>query len=408
MTRARSNLLNWCATRQICRIVALNDVGHLLNRSNQTGSLMRPHRRKFLKTLVGGLPSLVCLSNCPLRGQAVAADDLPSAAQSSSESTPVPLSELTRVVGLANLRAGSIRGVNYYPCHTPWSGMWRDTPDSVWDEDMARAAEKLHVNAVRIFVEDLMPRLDNGQIDPKSLARLDRFLEICEGHGIRAVVCGFQTDDQPRSFSANRSLLAAHLGDPRVLMWDVENEPGGASCQNYDYRRIARTLEQIEQTEVTGDRGEKVAEAEPHLTTVGVHHCGNARLREVGALPDVVQYHEFGNDGENGILQRGNARVRWSIEKTRAVTGTRPLMIGEFGLPTSDYSEAEQLKLYQHVLDVSEAEGLVGTFPWCLVEFAGERLSPRERTFGLFDTKNRLKPAGELLAEKYRAWSNKG
>ena len=30
-----------------------------------------------------------------------------------------------------------MRGVNYFPRETPWSGLWTKTPADIWDKDMA-------------------------------------------------------------------------------------------------------------------------------------------------------------------------------------------------------------------------------------------------------------------------------
>jgi hypothetical protein len=43
----------------------------------------------------------------------------------------------------------SVRGVNYFPRETPWSGLWTKTPAEVWEKDMALAAS-LGCNTSRV------------------------------------------------------------------------------------------------------------------------------------------------------------------------------------------------------------------------------------------------------------------
>ncbi len=75
---------------------------------------------------------------------ALAPPAAPSALRAADPPPPPPI-----VRDLAPL---SVRGVNYFPRETPWSGMWTKTPDEVWERDMALAAS-LGVNTIRTFLQ---------------------------------------------------------------------------------------------------------------------------------------------------------------------------------------------------------------------------------------------------------------
>lgn len=52
----------------------------------------------------------------------------------------------------ATLKPGTVRGVNYYPRHTPWSA-WTSQSPSTWDSEFKEISSKLNVNAIRTFAE---------------------------------------------------------------------------------------------------------------------------------------------------------------------------------------------------------------------------------------------------------------
>src|ERR1051325_6488252 len=123
----------------------------------------------------------------------------------------------------------AVRGVNYYPAQTPWSGFWTKTPGEVIEKDMALCAS-LHVNAVRIFVpwNDFMDA--EGAVAPAYLEKFEKFLAVAWQHGIRAVVCfEFVPRDKPLPEDAWKRAMSAfvtpHRDDGRVLLWDLVNEP---------------------------------------------------------------------------------------------------------------------------------------------------------------------------------------
>ena len=158
---------------------------------------------------------------------------------------------------------GSIRGCNYLPrTAVNMTEMWQaDTfdPDTI-DQELGWA-EQAGYNSVRIFIQYLV-----WEADPAGMkARLDRFLSIADRHHIRTMIIlfcdcafsgrepylgpqaepvpgvhnsqwvpspGFDRMTDPEAFpDLERYVkdLVGHFGqDPRVLIWDLYNEPGNS------------------------------------------------------------------------------------------------------------------------------------------------------------------------------------
>jgi hypothetical protein len=201
------------------------------------------------------------------------------------------------------------------------------------------------------------------------------------------------------------AVLAKHRGDGRVLLWDLMNEPDSDEKWTEGTRAYLR------------DALPLVNQLDPnHLTTVGLAWRID-RLREI-ALPDVLQYHEYCPKAQ--LFEKGSARVSQTIANQRQTGGTRPLLIGEFGMSTAcdpehgaeeslraktadpPGTEAEQARLYEIVLSAAEQDRVAGVLPWCLHEYPIN--NPNEAHFGLVRGDGSLKPAAMVLQRFYRKW----
>lgn len=318
----------------------------------------------------------------------------------------------------------SVRGVNYYPAATPWSGMWTQTPDAVWEKDMALAAS-LNCNTVRTFLTwgpacERAGLIDgDGQVTPEYLSKFERFLSIAWRHNIRVVVCfAFELPDRkppilPKEVwqRAMTAFVAPHRDDGRVLMWDLMNEP-----ERYDWQPAV--------TQYLAEAYRHVKQIDPkHLVTIGIAYQAN-RLSEA-VLPDVMQYHEYAPKAE--LFAGGIERVGKTVAAMRKLGGSRPVLIGEFGLstardpkhgagpkwqdrlPAPPGSEDEQIQLYGNILEAAEQWKLAGTMAWCLHSYATQErgfLTPAESMFGLVRHDGSLKPAAFVLRERYARWAN--
>jgi endo-1,4-beta-mannosidase len=312
----------------------------------------------------------------------------------------------------------AVRGVNYYPALTPWSGMWTKTPEAVWERDMALAAS-LNINTVRTFVPALADWVDAaGDVAPAYLDRFERFLGIAWRHGIRTLVCfEVRRDRDPLAESAWKRMMTCfvtpHRDDGRVLLWDLMNEPEsrGWDTPTTDYLRAA--LPFIKELD---DR---------HLSTVGIAYQID-RLAVLG-LPDVMQYHEYAPKDQ--LFSLGVERVARPVAAIRRIGGQRPVLIGEFGmstardpqhgagpqwqdrLPPPPGTEADQARLYRIVFEAAETLRLAGVMAWCLHSYPTREdgfLTPTESMFGLVRHDGTLKPAALLMRRTYARWRDAG
>lgn len=321
---------------------------------------------------------------------------------------------------LVRLEPLSIRGMNYYPRETSWSGMWLATEPTVWDKDMDLMAS-LGVNTVRTFLHFGSKQRENGLVrsngEPSDayLAKIDRFLSSAWVRGIRVVPC-FEFDEvataaQPGGPSWKRGLtgvLARFKGDGRILMVDLKNEPDDSKKWNSN-------------TRVYLAEGARAAEAvDPGLlTTIGFAYRTD-RLAEI-PLPKVLQWHEYAP--KENLFEMGPARVLKSLSNQRLVGGSLPVFIGEFGMSTArdakygcapasveklaktSGTESEQERLYGIVLDAAEAASMPGVMAWCLHDYPIG--NPNEAFFGLVRGDGSLKPAARVLQERYRRWAER-
>lgn len=321
----------------------------------------------------------------------------------------------------------SIRGVNYYPSKYSWGAFWGTTPPEVIERDMALAAS-LHVNTIRIFLDwgagDGRTRLidHEGNVSPVYLKKFDDLLACAWKHGIRVIAC-FELERRtpdPEMLPkeqwqrAMKAFAEPHVGDGRILMWDLMNEPerhqwsDGARQYLKDSMVFLRSLDP------------------DHLITIGIAYEID-KLSEV-VLPDVLQYHEYSPRAE--LEEMGHARVRRSINAMRAAGGKRPVIIGEFGIssgkdpvygageewirtegPTSKAeTEAQQLWRYQQIVETAEEERIAGVVAWCLHDYPTEKsgwLTPDKSQFGLVRLDGSLKPAAHYLSGKFKEWKSR-
>jgi endo-1,4-beta-mannosidase len=327
--------------------------------------------------------------------------------------TGVNAAELIR-----ELKPLSVRGVNYFPRETPWSGMWTKTPPEVFEKDMALAAS-LGCNTIRTFLMFSPHNEQAGLLKPDgtlTAAYREKFEQLLAAgwrHGIRVIVC---FEFHPQWLAATNAtarwqrtlteVVGAHRHDGRVLLWDLMNEPDDNPKWTEATRAYLKaSIPFIKQLDTN------------HLTTVGIAYRTD-RLAAVG-LPDVLQYHEYSPKAV--LFARGLARVSEDIASQRRAGPPRPLIIGEFGMCTArdpqfgaepalsaklaehPGTEAEQARIYKIVLEAAETSRIAGVMPWCLHDYPIK--NPNESHFGLVRGDGSLKPAARVLRETFSRWS---
>lgn len=159
-----------------------------------------------------------------------------------------------------------LRGANYSPqTAINQIEMWH--PDSYDPETIDKEfgwAESLGLNSMRVFLHNLV-----WDADPEAyLARIDSFLGIAERHGIRIIFVFFDccwnpqasygVQPQPYPFRHNsgwvqcptaadlvhpdrirdletyqKGIMHRFANDPRIVLWDLYNEPGNISMGHY-------------------------------------------------------------------------------------------------------------------------------------------------------------------------------
>jgi len=286
-------------------------------------------------------------------------------------------------------------------------------------------AASLHINTVRVFIENWMRRSKSGnEWAPEDLQKFDDFLGIANKNGIVVIPSSLQiadssTSDSEREVkrSLNRSLIERHANDERILMWDIINEPTGGkptcdthnlapldqACVNPLLVNIAQVMNDVKRSANAWDPN--------HFIYVGATHNTNACLKRANALGDIVAFHEYGIDS---ILSEGSSRVQWSINTTHSLSTDKLVLIGEFGMPTVNSegfprrTEEDQWQLFNYVLDACEKERqkVAGVMPWMLLDVVNDNIV--DSNFGIVRADRTLKPAGALLRDTFYRWAQSG
>lgn len=296
-----------------------------------------------------------------------------------------------------------IKGLNYYPRLHPW----RTFNIGDWD---ARAVEfelglaaGLGANTVRTFV-DYQFSLDSARASqpkdaffapiPQYVAHVREFLDIADRVGLKVIVTLFDSMDWVNYLAQNqwiaeeylKELIPPFANDPRILCWDLQNEPdraiyliGNTSVIPF-FQRMSALVRKL-------DPG--------HLQTIGwIDRARGKYFRDLDGSLDFWCFHFYDSaDRLNDLVQ---------FYKTQTA---KPVLLEEFGLAThGQYTEQDQLLHYHNVLTTLEENGMCGSAFWILTDFpvglAGNPPSPNdspENHFGVFRLDYSEKPAAAEL-----------
>jgi hypothetical protein len=312
-----------------------------------------------------------------------------------------------------DLKPLTLRGLNYYSRHQPWGGLWRNTSEREWEAEFGEM-DRLCINSIRtfyLFDADANLHRKDGTFTPELLLRINTFLSVAERHHLKVMLCLIGGSGAPMS-DLNfwrrylRTGVEPFIYDGRILMWDLINEPGGDKGPKATPELTCWI--QAMYPELKGLDSN-------HLATVGL--CWQFdQLWSLGVKPDVGQFHEY--SGAVGVLKPGAPAQRNVADDLRQIvaqyTGTRPLVIGEFGLYSEtgeEHSAEEKAKSLQHqadvyrwVLEAAEATKIAGAYNWTAFQFTPDWMGRKEQTFGVIQPDGSLKPAGEILRDTYSRW----
>lgn len=297
-----------------------------------------------------------------------------------------------------------IKGCNYYPMLHPWRtfnvGEW--DPKGV--ERELGLAVALGANTVRIFI-DYQFSLDNSRAQqPRDIyfapvrqyvQNVREFLSIAGRLELQCIVTLFDSLDwvvyQPQyhwlAEEYLKELIPPFIDDPRILCWDLQNEPdraialvGNTSVIPF-FQHISTLVRQMDPR---------------HLQTIG--WIDRARAKYFPDLDNLLDFWSFHFYDKAEVL---NGLVQFYKSKT-----SKPVLLEEYGLATGGpgadgaHTEDDQAALYRTVLSTLEKNNMCGSVFWTLTDFpiglAGNPPSPDdspEDHFGVFRLDYSPKPA---------------
>lgn len=276
-----------------------------------------------------------------------------------------------------------------------------------WVERGMEQVELLGMNCVR----QLLNRSHPDYIDA-----LQKYLGIAERHGVRAyVIPGWPhkyaeegTIEDKANIEFIESLVSSVKDDPRVLAWDMANEPDWVSHEAWQWdqdreaadRRLRWFRRMIEKMkEIDANHPISIG------ATFGYSYWLPDRPFTLESIVDFVDFHYY----------RRNSREHWLGDVIRQVKEhtDKPILIGEFGFSTCPtystpgepvHNEGIQLEMYRRYLTDIEDEGLVGFIQWALTDCnPGNPWETEEGCYGILRMDLSWKPAAEHIRDAYQA-----
>jgi len=308
-----------------------------------------------------------------------------------------------------------VHGANYIASYARNSAeMWgRKFDPEVLDRELGYA-RSLGLNSVRVWL-DCRPYDDNPAL---MLKNMEKFFDLCAKHKLSVMPilfdsCGIEEkvlrekgdDDHWRRWIANpgyeylfpehwerlekyvRDIVGTFLDDPRVLAWDIMNEPW---CE--------RKLENDEQKNVVQRFLEHFAELVRSMDpiaplTIGVTALDRAEYVE--DLVDLICFHSYETNPRKwkSLLKEANQYA--------ALKG-KPILLTEWGYPTW----GTEVSAGRIMTDVDQLEFYEMIMPLIMESKIGWHLFDLIMGYGPFARLSILKPNGDrrpsaLVIEKY-------
>jgi endo-1,4-beta-mannosidase len=214
---------------------------------------------------------------------------------------------------------------------------------------------------------------------------------------------------QERMASAVAGALAGHAG---VWGWDLGNE--NSNCTVPPTRAAGEAwLERMSTAIRRTDPGRPL--------TVGIHTEDLEENRRIGPAEaarwcDLVSMHGYPIYADWSAGATDDRMLPFLAELTRWLAGGAPILLEEFGLPTTRLRVADDSRLVDEAdaalfigraIDGLRAAGCVGAFVWCFADYSPELaglppfdLAPHELNFGLWRGSGDPKPAVAQVAKR--------
>ncbi|MCI0477370.1 MAG: cellulase family glycosylhydrolase [Anaerolineales bacterium] len=265
-----------------------------------------------------------------------------------------------------------IRGFNYYPRLHPWKmfniGEWE--PDVT--ERELRIAASLGANVVRAFIDfnysipgaPTPTPLDANAVTPLAqyVANVREFLDIAGRLNLKVTMTLLDSLNfemyQPANFplieTYLRALVPQFARDPRIMCWDLQNEPDKAIRTVSDsiiipfFQRVSKLVRTLDPYQ---------------LQTIGWIDRARAQY-----FPALNNYLDFWCWHYYDAVDRLDSLIKFYKTQTR-----KPVLLQEFGLPTGGpdkkYTENDQVIHYNAVLKILEDNAMCGSVFWCLNDY---------------------------------------
>ena len=290
-----------------------------------------------------------------------------------------------------------LKEVSYYPRNHAWLKFWEDWPDTVheMDEDLDRIAG-LGANTVRIFVHPAAFHYPAAPT-PAQLGRLEEALATIAAHGLQAHVtlfdCWWSWPEIEASKAWMAGIVGAHQNDPRVAVWELQNEVDLSRPVVRDWvRALFPYLKRL-----AGD-------TPCTLSVLDVEWLDDVQALTAPTTPDLYSLHWYPPSPLTWTTT-----LSATLQRAVELVGADRLLLGEFGFHTCCFTEATQADLYRDVLYTARQQGIVHLGQWTLYDFpAGTAqcdpqtaASCAERHFGVYRLDGSPKPAAEVLRDAF-------
>ncbi len=251
-----------------------------------------------------------------------------------------------------------VAGVNYYPADTPWELFWEEYDVVAINRDLDLMGS-LGLNTVRIFIP--FEQFGGSALETIYVFKLEDFLNQAEAHNIKVIVTLFDFASDyalirwPRTDNHMVTLMEQFADNETILAWDIKNEP------DRDYPAHGKDLVDL----WLQHKLALARETDPD-TPITIGWSTVPAAMALADQVDIVSFHFYGRAVD----------FVPELDALRTVSGDKPLMLQEFGLPTwnswlfpNGHTENEQAEYYADILGLVRSEELDGYLGWTLYDF---------------------------------------
>ncbi len=293
----------------------------------------------------------------------------------------------------ARLTPAAMKVMNYYPAERGWDQMWTHYDHATTDHDFGQIAS-LNANTVRIIVQ--ANTVGYPTVGSSYAATLKDMIATAAAHDLHVQLTLFDWWSDYADIAGSErwasNLLAPYRNDHRISLVELQNEidPTNATAMTWA-RAMLPYLAQL-------------LPGVPRTLDVRGGTADSTLLRQLlAAVPasmlDVIDLHLYG--GWGGIVD--------NVDAAKQLSGGRPVIIGEAGLPTDTESvgtDQQQAQFYAKLASLAASRQLPPPAPWTFTDFTSGAISvpmsSSEYTYGLRRTNGTWKPAADVVRSMFQ------